>query len=68
MAQPNKLKVNDKVKRITGMKNVGVIKDIRSEVTATSQEAKDKGLLVQVQWDNGTLSYLGPEGLEVVKD
>ncbi len=67
MAETSKLKANDRVKRRSGLKNIGVVKDIRSEVTASTQEAKEKGLLVQVLWDNGTFSYLGPEGLEIVK-
>lgn len=65
----DKFKVNDRVRR-SGAANIGcqgTIKDVRSEVTATTGDSKEKGLLVSVLWDNGTFSYFGPEGIEIVK-
>lgn len=43
---------------------VGTVKALREETTLTSRENKEISIMVQVLWDNGTLSYLGPEGLE----
>jgi hypothetical protein len=43
---------------------VGTVKALREETTLTSRENREKSLLVQVLWDNGTLSYHGPEALE----
>ena len=66
----DKFKVNDRVRR-TNKPDVhisgcyGTVKDMRYEVTAT--EAKAKGLLVSVQWDNGTFSYHGLDALELVE-
>ncbi len=42
----------------------GTVKALREETTLTSRESRERSIMVQVQWDNGTLSYLGPEGLE----
>ena len=44
---------------------IGTIKTLREETTLTSRESRERSLMVQVLWDNGTLSYLGPEGLEM---
>ncbi len=60
-----KLKINDRVRRVDGLGCNGVVKDIRSEVTATTGDSKEKGILITVLWDNGTFSYFGPEGLEL---
>jgi hypothetical protein len=62
------LKVTDRVVRINARGCRGVVKDIRQEVTAASDELKERGLLVCVLWDNGTLSYFSPEALEVVQE
>jgi len=43
---------------------IGTVKALREETTLTSRESRERSLMVQVMWDNGTLSYLGPEGLE----
>lgn len=58
-------KINDRVRRAAGLGCCGIVKDVRSEVTASSAEAREKSLLVQVLWDNGTLSYFSPESLEL---
>ncbi len=65
---PKRLKVKDRVVRKTGSACIGTVVDIRTEVSNTSVDMKDRGLLVQVQWDNGTLSYFTPEGLESVAE
>lgn len=43
---------------------VGTVKALREETTLAQKESREKSVMVQVLWDNGTLSYLGPEGLE----
>ena len=63
-----KMKVNDRVRRVNDDGCQGAIKDIRAEsVSVSGTEEKDKPLMVNVLWDNGTLSVLAPEALEVVK-
>lgn len=44
----------------------GIIKTVAQETTSTPVE-KEKSLMYQVLWDNGTLSYLGADMLEAVK-
>ena len=70
MTGNKKLKVGDRVKRVQLPGCLGVVKDVRQEVTlsaAVSPETREKALLVTVLWDNGTQSCFGVEGLEVVK-
>ncbi|MFN4894608.1 MAG: hypothetical protein ACK5Y6_07625 [Pseudomonadota bacterium] len=43
---------------------VGTVKALREETTLAAQESRAKSLMVLVQWDNGTLSYHGPEAIE----
>lgn len=45
----------------------GVVRSLRHETTTSSAEAKNRSAMVQVLWDNGTLSYHGPEALEHAK-
>lgn len=45
---------------------LGTIKNLREETTLSMKETKEKTMMVHVLWDNGTLSYLGPEGVEVI--
>ena len=56
------LNVNDRVRRCDKTGAFGTIKQIRTEVTASSQ---DKGKMYYVLWDNGTLSCLGGDALEL---
>ena len=60
-----KLKIGSRVTCIDREGLRGIVKDIRSEVTAKTEQ-KEKGLLVSVLWDTGTLSYFSPERLKVV--
>lgn len=53
----------DRVRRSTGEGCLGTVLDVRTEVVVSTLEMKEKGLIVAVQWDNGTMSYFGPEGL-----
>ncbi len=67
-----KFKINDRVKRISVPGGIGTVKELRTEVSASSvetrssTEARERNLMVSVQWDTGTQSYMTPESLEVV--
>lgn len=43
---------------------MGTVKTLREETTLAAQESKTKSIMFLVQWDNGTLSYHGPDALE----
>ena len=60
------ININDRVQRCNNSGAHGTVKEIRTEVTASSQEAKEKGKMYYVLWDNGTLSCVGADGLELV--
>ena len=62
----NKLKINDRVKRVGRPGCCGTVKEIREESVISSAKAQDaeRPLIVTVKWDNGTQSCFGPEGLE----
>ncbi|MCB0319792.1 MAG: hypothetical protein KDD55_08430 [Bdellovibrionales bacterium] len=58
-------KVDDRVKRTSGKGPQGTVKDVREEVAGSNKgEAKPEELLIVVQWDNGTCSYVAPTALE----
>ena len=62
------LKVGDRVRRKLGFGSLGVVKEIRSEVTQSSLEpGRERGLIVCVLWDNGTFSNFVPGALEAAK-
>lgn len=63
--KPNQIQVSDRVQRVKDPGLQGVVKELRTETTS-KQDAKEKGLMVQVLWDNGTLSYFSPESLKKV--
>ena len=60
-----KIKIGDRVKQSQREGLQGVVKGVHSETTAKADQ-KDKALMIEVLWDNGTLSYLTPEQLQVV--
>ncbi len=43
---------------------IGIIQALREETTNTNRESRERSIMVHVLWDNGTLSYHGPEALE----
>lgn len=45
---------------------IGTVKNLREETTLAAQESKTNSIMFLVQWDNGTLSYHGPDALESV--
>lgn len=65
---PRKFKVNDRVKRATDFGSLGTVKDLKMEVSQSSAEVREKGLMIVVQWDNGTVSYHGTDSLVAAKD
>ncbi len=67
-AAPQKFKVNDRVKRADGVGGFGVVKEIRYEIISNATEAaKEKTAMINVFWDNGTLSYHGASMLAIAK-
>ena len=66
MTGETELKPGDRVKRKNNLGCYGVLKDVREEVIGSSGEAREKGLLAEVKWDNGTVSYFDPQSLERV--
>lgn len=60
------LSVSDRVRRKDRFGSRGTIQEIRAESTISSASEQNRGLLVSVLWDNGTLSYFSPESLERV--
>ncbi len=61
------IKINDRVKRINQGGCYGTVKDVREETTAKATDKdKENALLINVSWDNGTLSYVALEALEVI--
>ena len=65
-----KLKVGDRVKRISGSSCLGVVKELCMETTISSSsiDQKERPAMISVLWDNGTLSCFGPEALEMAKE
>jgi hypothetical protein len=63
-----KYKESDRVRRLGGSSCPGTVKALRTELSATTPEARERGLLVSVLWDNGTMSYFSPEALELVEE
>jgi hypothetical protein len=61
------LKVNDRVRRVYGGGCCGTVKDVREEVTASADDRREKALLINVLWDNGTMSCFSPDGLEAAE-
>ncbi len=42
---------------------IGTVKNLREETTLAAQESRSKSIMFLIQWDNGTLSYHGPDAL-----
>ncbi|MCB0353472.1 MAG: hypothetical protein KDD64_08115 [Bdellovibrionales bacterium] len=59
---------NDRVRRKGKESCGGTVRELRREVTATGGDTSSKALMVVVQWDNGTTSYLTPMALELSKE
>ena len=63
MAEENKFKLSDRVKRVKGGGCVGTVKDLRAEISTNRSDTRERPIMVGVLWDNGTLSYFTPTAL-----
>ena len=63
-----KYKVDDRVKRANSAGGLGTVRDLKTEISQASAESKEKGLMIVVAWDNGTVSYHGTDSLAPAKD
>lgn len=62
-----KFKVDERVRRATQKGCDGTVLEVRMELEngGLSEEAREKGAMVRVKWDNGTISFIAPEGIEI---
>ena len=68
MAAKN-FKVGDRVVRSLLPGSKGYVKELREEASVVGDTRdKESLMIVGVQWDNGTLSFFGPGGLEHTKE
>jgi len=63
----DKFSVNDRVRRANGEGSQGAVKEVRQEVVSSSGDTREKGIMVTVAWDNGTISSFTPEALEAAE-
>lgn len=66
MSENKAPEVNSRVRKKNNPGCLGTVKLVREETLGSSGDTRDKSLIVQVQWDNGTLSYFDPESIENV--
>jgi len=64
-----KFKVNQRVSQTLRPWCLGTVSEIREEATLSKidKAKREACLMYAVQWDNGTLSYFGPEALQSVE-
>ena len=60
-----KFKEKGKVKRVQGSPALGIVTSIRADSGGGASERGERGIMVGVQWDNGTFSYFTPDALEL---
>ena len=60
-------KEEDRVRRKGKAGSLGTVLEVRQELTSTSSDTTKRSILIKVHWDSGTVSYFGPEGLELSK-
>ncbi|NMC62482.1 MAG: hypothetical protein GYA55_04870 [SAR324 cluster bacterium] len=58
-----KFKVGDRVIHLNKEGLKGVVKGVHSETTAKADQ-KEKALMIEIMWDNGTLSYMTMEQIK----
>jgi hypothetical protein len=61
------IKLDDRVKRVRGEGCYGTVREVRAEVSLSSESTREVGYIVVVSWDNGTVSSFSPDGLVVIK-
>ena len=64
MSENKAPEVNSRVCKKNNPGCQGTVKLVREETLGSSGDTREKSLIVQVQWDNGTLSYFDPESIE----
>ena len=64
MSENKAPEVNSRVRKKNNPGCQGAVKLVREETLGSSGDTREKSLIVQVQWDNGTLSYFDPESIE----
>ncbi len=57
-------KVNDRVQRASGKGPLGFVTSIRTDSLAVSSTREESGILLGVQWDNGSYSFFTPTSLK----
>ena len=62
-----KIKEKDKVRRHDQKGPFGVVSALRYDSAGGNSDRHEKGVIIGVQWDNGTFSYLTPDALDVVE-
>jgi len=61
----NGISVDGKVVRADGTGVRGVVVSIREEI-GTKAVSSESGIIIGVQWDNGTLSFFTPDALRAL--
>lgn len=61
------IQLSDRVKRAHGEGCFGTVREVRAEVSVSSEPNREVGYIIVVAWDNGTVSSFSPDGLVVVK-
>lgn len=61
-----KFKEEERVRRATQKGCDGTVIEVRTELESAglSEESRERGVMVGVKWDNGTISFLAPDALE----
>ena len=65
-----KFKAKDRVVRVAQTSPQGVVREIRLELenSGLNLDARERGAMIGVSWDNGTFSYAAPESLELIEE
>ena len=64
--EQDKVKIGDRVVMVQKEGLQGSVKGVHFETTA-KMDQRDRAMMVEIMWDNGTLSYVTPEQLKVVE-
>ena len=65
-----KFKEKDRVRRLPHSASLGTVKEVRFvlENSGLSEDARQKGAMIGIQWDSGTYSYLAPDAIEIAAE
>jgi len=61
-----KFKIEERVRRANQTGCDGAVIEVRMELenAGLNEDAREKGAMIGVKWDNGTVSFLAPDALE----